>query len=182
MDQDKQPETVPQTQRRPRPPKTKPKFVALDVHLPKDSVAAVAAPPVDSKPAEPAVVNSDLGHFDVQAKVSVVITDRYGRVFQNEENVIMGGMLDPANRGILARGIEGHWEQMRGVVISTFGKLIDERVKAATPPAPAPETASPTNVKLAKTQQPITLAEIKPATLPTAKMPALSPMPPPAGK
>lgn len=184
MESEQTPGSAAPQQRRPRPPKTKSKFVSEDVHgLLKDTSQNHQAvePP---KPTEPAVANPELGHFDVQAEVTIKIVDRYGRVFQNEEKVIMGGMLDPANRGILARGIEAHWDQMRGVVITTFGKLIDDRVKAATPVAPATEQdqSQPGNVKLAKPSQPITLAEIKPAQPPTPKMPQVAPLPPPPPK
>lgn len=123
MDNETQPIQAPKSKVRPRRERGKPTFTPTLRPEPSDTKAL--------KP--PEVVDASLGENDVRAQVIVRLTTRYGMVFANEDNEILGGFLDTANRGHMAKIMEIRFNRMRDFVIRGFSHLMDEKAKVAEP-------------------------------------------------
>jgi hypothetical protein len=84
-----------------------------------------------------------LGENDVRTQIVIKLTTRYGVIYTNEDNEVLGGFIHPANRGHMAKIIEIRFARMRDFVVRGFSHLMDEKAKieAAKPtPEAKPET------------------------------------------
>lgn len=116
------------------------------------------------------MVNPDLQENDVKAVITVKLVDRYGTVFQDEDQATLGGILDPANRGHLARSVEENFARMGSVVVATFNKLVDARTQEKEVEKPQ-EEAPNGNIKMTVTPPIVSLEALKAALPPPPRMP-----------
>jgi len=99
------------------------------------------APLPDPTPKPPEVVDPSLGENDVRTQVIVKLTTRYGVHFVDENDEILGGLLDPAQRGHMAKAMEVRFGRMCAFLVNGFGKLIEEKLKLEeAKPKPVPKT------------------------------------------
>lgn len=123
----------------PRKPRTRKDRGFPPYRLPDIDSVAVPAPII---PKPPAAVHPELGEHDVKAEIIVKLSTRNGSVFNQIENAVMPGLLDPANQGIMARVVETQFAYMRDIAIRGFNKLIDDNRK----PEVAPEKSKGASV------------------------------------
>lgn len=62
----------------------------------------------------------------MRAVITVRFTSRYGTVFANEDAGILGGLLDPANKGHFAKTVENNFKNMAAFVVQSINKTLEK--------------------------------------------------------
>ena len=78
----------------------------------------------------PLVMNPDIGEHDVQIDFRIELKTRSGTQFVESEKTSLPGLLDPENRGHMAKIMERRFEEMRDLAVRGFNQLIERNLKA----------------------------------------------------
>lgn len=90
-------------------------------------------------PETESVAFPEVGPEDVEMIMAIELRTRKGLIARDRDQAILPGLLDPANRGHMARSVERRFEEMRDLVVQRFNQIIDKNLKASEPKT-TPET------------------------------------------